>query len=146
MNQPGRTRTALATALATALVITGLGIAACGGDDDSETDDAPTTHTLADVRACFEDEGQKIREIEVSFAKVPPDIDVSSKAGSADIWVRSDGAAATEVVEQHEGLSDLGDPSLPESDIVVSGNAVATISSTSSPDYRAVVESCLPPS
>ena len=130
-------------ALAASAVFAAFGIAACGGDDSDDSEALPA-HTLTDVRACFEDEGQKVRDVEVSFAKIPPDIGVSSKAGSANVWVRPDADGAQEVVAQAESLSDLGDQSLPDSEIAVSGNAVATISSSSSPDYAEVVETCLP--
>lgn len=140
MNAHSRFRTSIA-ALA---VISVVGLGACGGDSE-ESAEAPPSHTIADVRACFEEAGEQVHEIEISFVKIPPDLGVASKAGSADVWVTDDEAELDKVVAQSEELSQLGDESLPESELVVSGNAVATVGS-SKPEYRSVVEECLPPS
>jgi ABC-type glycerol-3-phosphate transport system substrate-binding protein len=147
-NHSERRRTNMAKrTLIAGLAAAALTVAACGADDDdSETTEPTTAHTLESVTACFEDAGQKVREIETSLAELPPDVDVSSQAGSADVWVADDEAGADAVVAQAEELSKLGDESLPDSEIVVSGNAVASISTASSPDYATTVEECLPPS
>jgi len=131
--------------LIAALAAGTLMLAACGGDDSGDAE-APTTHTIDSVTACFEETDQKVREIETSLAKIPPDVDVSSQAGSADVWVAADEAGADAIVAQAEELAQLGDQSLAQPEVVVSGNAVASISTASSPDYTATIEECLPPS
>jgi ABC-type glycerol-3-phosphate transport system substrate-binding protein len=131
--------------LTAALAVTAVALAACGGDDESSADEAPPSHTVADVRACFEEAGEQVHEIEISFVKIPPDIGVASKAGSADVWVTDDEAELEKVIAQGEELAQLGDPSGPQSELLVSGNAAASVGS-SKPEYRSVVEECLPPS
>lgn len=125
--------------------VTAASLAGCGGDDETTTA-APTTHTVEDVTGCFEDAGQEIRTIETSLAKIKPDFAVEGGAGSAIVWVEDDEAGAQRVVEQNEELNALGDPDQPQSQVVVSGNAVATISSASPPAFPATIEGCMPPS
>jgi hypothetical protein len=147
MNGNSRPWTARMLALA-ALAAGALAIGACGGgDDDSEEGSAPVT--VSQVSDCFENAGQRVREIEVSFAKLPPDIDVSSQAGSANVWVTADEAGTQAVIDQEEEFAKLdpADSVTPVEDKVVqSGNAIAVIGSESSPDYRATIEECIPPS
>ena len=128
----------------TAVVTAALGFAACGDDDSGDAESA--IYTAAEVTDCFEAAGQKVREVDVSFAKIPPDLGVSSQAGSANISITDDTQA---VVDQAEELSklDRGEALIPISDRVVeSGNLIAVVSSDSSPDYKATLEDCIPPS
>jgi hypothetical protein len=128
-------------AIATAALV----FAACGGGDDTTDADAQT-FTAADVTQCFEDAGQKVRKVEVSFAKVPPDLGVSSQAGGANVWITDDTQA---VVDQAEELAKLDEAEalIPISDRVVqSGNVIAVVDSDASPDYKATIEGCIPPS
>jgi hypothetical protein len=131
--------------VATAGVVTAaLGFAACGGGD--ETADAESqTFSAADVTQCFEDAGQKVREVEVSFAKIPPDLSVSNQAGGANVWITGDTQA---VIAQAEELAKLDEAEalIPISDRVVeSGNVIAVVDSDASPDYEATIEGCIPP-
>jgi hypothetical protein len=126
------------------LVTAALGFAACGGGDDT-TDAESQTFSAADVTDCFGDAGQKVREVEVSFAKIPPDLGVSSQAGGANIWITDDTQA---VVDQAAELAKLDEAEslIPIEDRVVeSGNLIAVVDSNSSPDYRATIEGCIPP-
>jgi hypothetical protein len=127
-----------------AVAIAALGFAACGGGDDS-TEAEAQTFTAAGVTQCFEDTGQKVRKVEVSFAKIPPDLGVSSQAGGANVWITDDTQA---VVDQAEELAklDQAEALIPIEDRVVqSGNLIAVVDSDSSPDYRATIEGCIPP-
>jgi ABC-type glycerol-3-phosphate transport system substrate-binding protein len=147
MNANPNTRGAKRLVLAT-LVVAGLALASCGGDDEGSGERSSETVTVSQVTECFEDAGQKVREVDVSFAKLPPDIDVSSRAGSADVWVVDDEAGTQAVIDQEEELARL-DPAASvtpvEDKVVQSGNAIAVVSSDSSPDYRATIEECIPP-
>jgi hypothetical protein len=128
-------------AIATAALV----FAACGGGDDTTDADAQT-FTAADVTQCFEDAGQKVRKVEVSFAKVPPDLGLSSQAGGANVWITDDTQA---VVDQAEELAKLDEAEalIPISDRVVqSGDVIAVVDSDASPDYKATIEGCIPPS
>jgi hypothetical protein len=81
----------------------------------------------------------------VSFAKIPPDLGVSSQAGRANLWITDDTQA---VVDQAEELAKLdeADALIPISDRVVqSGNVIAVVDSDASPDYKATIEGCIPP-
>ena len=129
----------------TALAAAGVAMAAgCGGGDDT-TAAAPTTHTVEELTAYFENAGQDIRTIETSFAKIKPDFAVEGAVGSATVWVEDDEAGAEAVVKQNDQLNALGDPDQSQGEVVVSGNAVATISSTSPPAFPATIEECMPP-
>jgi hypothetical protein len=97
------------------------------------------------VTDCLEGAGQKVRKVEVSFAKIPPDLGVSSQAGGANIWITDDTQA---VVDQTEELAKLDEAEslIPIEDRVVqSGNLIAVVDSDASPDYRATIEGCIPP-
>jgi ABC-type glycerol-3-phosphate transport system substrate-binding protein len=72
------------------LALVALALGACGGGDDD--DERPPTFTVPQVTECFEAAGQKVRKVEVSFAKLPPDLGVSSQAGSANVWITDDEA------------------------------------------------------
>ena len=127
-----------------AIATAAMGIAACGGGDDS-TEAETQSFTAADVTQCFEDAGEKVRKVEVSFAKIPPDLGIDSQAGSANVWITDDTQA---VVDQEEELSklDQAEALIPVEDRVVqSGNVIAVVSSDSSPDYKATIEGCIPP-
>jgi hypothetical protein len=144
MNTITTLRAARSLALA-GLALGALALGACGGGDD---DEEPTTTTVAQVTECFEAAGQKVRKVEVSFAKLPPDLDVSSQAGSANVWITDDEAGTQAVIDQEEELSKLdpADSVTPvEDEVVQSGNAIAVVGSDSSPDYRATLEECIPP-
>jgi hypothetical protein len=77
-----------------------------------------------------------VRKVEVSFAKIPPDLGVSSQAGGANVWITDDTRA---VADQAEALIPIEDR------VVQSGNLIAVVDSDSSPDYRATIEGCIPP-
>ena len=144
MNTISSLRAASTLALG-ALALGALGLGACGGGDE---DEEPTTITAAQVTECFEAAGQKVRKVEVSFAKLPPDLGVSSQAGSANVWITDDEAGTQAVIDQEEELAKLdpADSVTPVEDKVVqSGNAIAVVSSDSSPDYRPTIEECIPP-
>lgn len=144
MNTISNLRAASTLALG-ALALGALGLGACGGGDE---DEEPTTITAAQVTECFEAAGQKVRKVEVSFAKLPPDLGVSSQAGSANVWITDDEAGTQAVIDQEEELAKLdpADSVTPVEDKVVqSGNAIAVVSSDSSPDYRPTIEECIPP-
>jgi hypothetical protein len=130
-----------------ALACGALALGACGGGDDSaDSTSATATATVSDVSACFEDLGQHPRKVDVSFAKLPPDLGVSSKAGSANVWVTDDTQA---VIDQESELSQLDSTEsvIPVEDkIVQGGNVIAVVSSSSSPDYRDTIADCVPPS
>jgi hypothetical protein len=130
-----------------ALAASVLALGACGGDDEGSDENASATVTVSQVTHCFEDLGQKVRKVDVSFAKLPPDRGVSSQAGSANVWVTDDEAGTQAVIDQEEEFAKLdpADSVTPVEDKVVqSGNAIAVVSSDSSPDYRATIEECIP--
>ena len=128
------------------LALGALALGACGGGDDD--DEGPTTFTAAQVTDCFDSAGQKVRKVEVSFAKLPPDLGISSQAGSANVWITDDEAGTQAVIDQEEELAKLdpADSVTPVEDKVVqSDNVIAVVGSDSSPDYRATIEECIPP-
>jgi hypothetical protein len=69
-------------------------------------------------------------------------------AGSANVWITDDEAGTQAVIDQEEEFArlDPADSVTPVEDKVVqSGNAIAVVSSDSSPDYRPTIEECIPP-
>ncbi|MQA73079.1 MAG: hypothetical protein GEU88_01780 [Solirubrobacterales bacterium] len=114
--------------------------AGCGGGDDGPDDAAAETVTLSQVSDCLEGIDQRVRKVEVSFAKVPPDLGVSSRAGSANVWVADDEAGVQAVIDQEEELHELdrgADKLIAVSDqVVTAGNAVAVVSTDSCPTTR----------
>lgn len=144
MNTISNLRAASGLALG-ALALGALGLGACGGGSEGEE---PTTITVAQVTDCFESAEQKVRKVEVSFAKLPPDLGVSSQSGSANVWITEDEGGTQAVIDQEEELAKLdpADSVTPMEDKAVqSGNAIAVVCSDSSPDYRATIEECIPP-
>ncbi len=99
--------------------------------------------TLSGLTACFEDAGENVRKIESSFSKEPPDAAVEGKSGSALLWVADD-SADLEAIKANERKMDYGAGVDVDNLFVESGNAVALLSPSASPDYRAVLEECLP--
>jgi hypothetical protein len=86
-----------------------------------------------------------VRKVEVSFARIPPDLGVSSQAGGANVWITDDTRA---VVDQAEELAELdqAEALIPIEDRVVqSSNVLAVVDSDASPDYKATIEGCVPP-
>ena len=133
----------LAGPLVLALVIAGP-VAGCGGGDESDGETTTAEPiTLAGLTECFEDAGQRVREIETSFSKEPPDAAVEGKSGSAFLWVADD-AAELERIKANERKMDYGEGVDVDNLFVESGNALAELSPSASPDYRAVLEECLP--
>ena len=85
-----------------ALAGAALALGACGGGDEGSDETTTATATVAQVSDCFADLGQHPRQVEASFAKLPPDLGVSSQAGSANVWVTDDTQA---VIDQEEEFS-----------------------------------------
>ena len=136
-------RTARSIALG-ALSVTALALGACGGGDSGDSSAPPAT--VADVSACFADLGQHPRKVKVSLAKLPPDLGVSSKSGTANVWVTDDPQA---VIDQEQEFSqlDTAQAAVPVDEKVVQGGGViAIVDSSSSPDYRDTIAPCIPPS
>jgi hypothetical protein len=132
---------ALALLFAMALMI-----GACGSGsaaDDSTTTASAEPITLDGLTGCFEDAGQKVRKIKVSFSKQPPDAEVSGPSGSAYLWIGTD-EAALEKVKANERKMDYGPGVDVDNLFVQSGNALAELSADASPVYMDVLESCLP--
>jgi hypothetical protein len=122
-------------------------LGACGSGSDAADDSTTTASaepiTLAGLTGCFEDAGQKVRKIDVSFSKQPPDAEVSGPSGSAYVWVGAD-EAALEKVKANERKMDYGPGVDVDNLFVQSGNALAELSPDASPVYMDVLEGCLP--
>jgi sugar (pentulose or hexulose) kinase len=142
--EPSIARTRLPAFAALAVGAVALGACGGGGEDSGQTSTA--TATVGQVSACFEDLGQHPRKVETSFAKVPPDLGVSSSAGSANVWVTDDTQAVIDQEEEFAKLDQADAVTPVEDKIVQSGNVIAVIGSDSSPDYRDTITECIPPS
>jgi hypothetical protein len=128
-----------------ALCVTALALSACGGGDDDSGGSSPPA-TVAQVSACFADLGQHPRKVEVSLAKLPPDLGVSDRSGTANVWVTDDPQA---VIDQEQEFSQLdsAQAAVPVEDKVVQGgNVIAVLDANSSPAYRNTIARCIPPS
>ena len=128
-----------------ALSAAALAFGGCGGGDGDSGESAPPA-TVAQVSACFDDLGQHPRRVEVSLAKLPPDLGVSSKSGTANVWITDDPQA---VIDQEQEFSqlDTAQAAVPVEDKVVqAGNVIAIVDSSSSTDYRDTIADCIPPS
>lgn len=140
-----RAKRATARWIAAAGAVVALALAGCGGGESG--DDEPEVVTADTVTQCLEGIDQKVRKVDVSFAKLPPDLGVSSTAGSANVWITDGADGVQDVIAQEEELSKLGpaDSLIPVSDRVLTrGNAIAVVSTDSSPDYRSTLEECFP--
>ena len=73
MNGRGARR-ATACVIAAAVAAVALALAGCGGGESG--DDEPGVVTADTVTQCLEGIDQKVRKVDVSFAKLPPDLGV----------------------------------------------------------------------
>ena len=132
----------LVLVLAMALMLSACGTGSDAADDSTTTASAEPI-TLDGLTGCFEDAGQKVRKIKVSFSKQPPDAEVSGPSGSAYLWIGAD-EAALEKVKANERKMDYGPGVDVDNLFVQSGNALGELSADASPVYMDVLEGCLP--
>ena len=91
------------------IVVAGLILVAslhgCGGGDDGGDPNV----SEAELKACLEEAGANLRDIDVSLVDPPPDFSAKFGSEQATIWVEDSREGAAEVADSQEALKELDD-------------------------------------
>lgn len=112
----------------------------CGGDDGGGDPNVSET----ELRACLEQAGAKLRDIDVSFVDPPPDFSAKFSEEEATVWVEDSPEGAAEVADANAALDELDTSESDDGPPIEVGNVYASpFLGPLSDETRATIEDCV---